>query len=267
MEIAVEDWGLTPYEEAWQRQTACFEALVRAKRERRAGQAGQRAGGGAEPPMPAGRIILCEHPPVYTLGRSGREANLLVSPEHLRRTGATLFRVDRGGDITYHGPGQVVCYPILDLEALGLGLRAYIHCLEEAVIRTCADYGVRGERIEGATGVWVTRPNGGPASRQSEATSGSGQTVASPDAVPQLGQGRAVPRKVCAIGVRASHSVTMHGLALNVSTDLSRFLCIHPCGFTDRGVTSLCVETGRDIPLQEVKQRLATYLQACLQKI
>ena len=245
MEIAVEDWGLTPYEEAWRRQTACFEALVRAKKERRAGQAGQRAGGGAESPMPAGRIILCEHPPVYTLGRSGRETNLLVSPEHLRRTGATLFRVDRGGDITYHGPGQVVCYPILDLEALGLGLRAYIHCLEEAVIRTCADYSVRGERIEGATGVWVTRPNGGPVS----------------------GQGRAVPRKVCAIGVRASHSVTMHGLALNVSTDLSRFLCIHPCGFTDRGVTSLCVETGRDIPLQEVKQRLATYLQACLQKI
>lgn len=218
MKILTDDWGLTPYDEAWQRQTALFDALVLAKSEGR---------------ERVNRIVFCEHPPVYTLGRSGRETNLLVSEEQLQCMGASFRRVDRGGDITYHGPGQVVCYPILDLETLRLGLRSYIHVLEQAVILTCADYGVPCGRMEGATGVWVD---------------------------PLL----PTARKVCAIGVRSSHFITMHGLALNVNTDLSHFLLIHPCGFRDRGVTSLQRELGREIPMEEVKRQLCAHLTSCL---
>lgn len=218
MILQISDWGLVPYHEAWNRQTECFDAIVRAKH----AQEGY-----------TNRIILCEHPHVYTLGRSGKEHNMLLGEEQLRRIGATYYHIDRGGDVTYHGPGQLVCYPILNLEDFSLGLKAYVHLLEEAVIRTCAAYGIIAGRLEKATGVWI-----------------EGDTA------------RAC--KICAIGVRSSHYVTMHGLALNVNTDLRYFSYINPCGFVDKGVTSMQKELGHELLMEEVKQRLCTELQLLL---
>lgn len=211
MKLNITDWNSIPYAEAWTRQTEWFDALVRAKQ---AGEAYEN------------HIILCEHPHVYTLGRSGKEGNMLLSEEQLQRIGATLYHIDRGGDITYHGPGQLVCYPILNLEEFSLGLKAYVHLLEEAVIRVCASYGILAGRLEKATGVWL-----------------DGDTPRA--------------RKICAIGVRSSHYVTMHGLALNVNTDLRYFSYINPCGFVDKGVTSLQQELKREVSMGEVKERLA----------
>ena len=158
---------------------------------------------------------------------------MLLGEEQLRRIGATLYHIDRGGDITFHGPGQLVCYPILNLEDYSLGLRDYIHVLEEAVIRVCASYAIQAGRLEKATGVWLD--------------------AHSPRA-----------RKICAIGVRSSHFVTMHGLALNVNTDLRYFSYINPCGFVDKGVTSLQKELGREIDMEEVKTGLCRELLALL---
>ena len=166
-ELTIEDWGLVPYVDAWERQRRCFDETLEAV---------------ARNVVRPARIVLCEHPHVYTLGRSGKEANMLLDEEQLERIGATYYHIDRGGDITYHGPGQLVCYPILYLEDFHLGLKAYVHVLEEAVIRVCASYGVAAGRVDGATGVWL-----------------EGDTPRA--------------RKVCAIGVRSSHFVTMHGLA------------------------------------------------------
>lgn len=177
----------------------------------------------------AGEVLLVEHTPVYTLGKSGHAENLLVSREALEAAGAGFFHIDRGGDITFHGPGQLVGYPILDLECLGIGLRDYIDALEEAVIRTVDRYGIRGGRIHGASGVWIDAE-------------------------------RRRPRKICAIGVRSSRYVTMHGFALNVTTDLSWFSRINPCGFTDRGVTSIASETGSTPSMEEVKRLVVKFL-------
>lgn len=177
----------------------------------------------------AGEVLLVEHTPVYTLGKSGHAENLLVSRQALEEAGAEFFHIDRGGDITFHGPGQLVGYPILDLECLGIGLRDYIDALEEAVIRTVDHYGIRGGRIHGASGVWI-------------------------DA-----EGRR-PRKICAIGVRSSRYVTMHGFALNVTTDLGWFSRINPCGFTDRGVASIASETGSIPSMEEVKRLVVKFL-------
>lgn len=218
MKTTVVDWNLIPYAEAWQRQTEWFDALVSSKQE------GKRY---------ENHIILCEHPHVYTLGRSGKENNMLLSEAQLEKIGATLYHIDRGGDITYHGPGQLVCYPILNLEDFDLGLKEYVHLLEEAVIRVCSSYGITAGRLEKATGVWL-----------------DGNTVKA--------------RKICAIGVRSSHYVTMHGLALNVNTDLRYFSYIHPCGFIDKGVTSLQQELAREVPMHEVKQRLEVELAGLL---
>ena len=182
----------------------------------------------------AGTILLVEHPPVYTLGKSGHAENLLIGREALEAMGAQFFHIDRGGDITFHGPGQLVCYPILDLERIGIGLREYIEALEEAVIRTVAEYGIAAGRIAGASGVWID-------------------------------PGKARPRKICAIGVRSSRYVTMHGFALNVTTDLEWFSRINPCGFTDRGVTSIAAETGLQPSIQEVKQLIIRELTTALQ--
>ena len=220
MKLNVIDWNIIQYADAWIRQTEWFDALVRAK------QAGEEY---------ENHIILCEHPHVYTLGRSGKEGNMLLSEEQLQKIGATLYHIDRGGDITYHGPGQLVCYPILNLEEFSLGLKEYVHLLEEAVIRVCASYGITAGRLEKATGVWL-----------------EGDTPRA--------------RKICAIGVRSSHFVTMHGLALNVNTDLRYFSYIHPCGFIDKGVTSLQQELKREVPMEEVKQRLCLDLQGLMQR-
>lgn len=214
MELEIIDWNQVPYTEGWNRQTVLFDEIVAAKR----------AGTSY-----VNHIVFCEHPHVYTLGRSGKEANMLLGEEQLQRIGATLYHIDRGGDITYHGPGQQVCYPILNLEEFGLGLKEYVHLLEEAVIGVCASYGIEAGRVDKATGVWLD----GDTSRA---------------------------RKICAIGVRSSHYVTMHGLALNVNTDLRYFSYINPCGFVDKGVTSLQHELGREVSMAEVKERLGKEL-------
>jgi lipoyl(octanoyl) transferase len=218
MKTQTVDWGVTEYSEAWQRQEEMFNTLLEAK------LAGKEY---------VNSIILCEHPHVYTLGRSGKESNMLLSEERLKAIGATLFHIDRGGDITYHGPGQLVCYPIINLEEFSLGLRQYIGVLEQAVINVCGSYGIEAGRLEGATGVWLD--------------------AHSPRA-----------RKICAIGVRSSRFVTMHGLALNVNTDLRYFSYINPCGFIDKGVTSLSRELGVDVPMAEVKRRLDSELRSLL---
>jgi lipoic acid synthetase len=200
------------YREAWQQQQALLEQL---KREKQAGAAA------------AHHLLLVEHPHVYTLGRNGSAANLLAAASGVQ---AELIRVDRGGDITYHGPGQLVAYPIFCLDALGIGIKDYVHRLEEVVMRVVARYGLQGQRMDGATGVWIDA--GTPAAR-----------------------------KICAIGIRCSQSVTMHGFALNVNTDLSYFNLINPCGFADRGVTSIAKETGKEAPLEEVKALVVRHIE------
>ena len=228
MKVSCRDLGTMDYKECWDLQQSLFDASVARKS----------AGSSPVPgignnPDDAGTILLVEHPPVYTLGKSGHAENLLVAREALEAMGARFFHIDRGGDITFHGPGQLVCYPILDLERIGIGLREYIDTLEEAVIRTVAEYGIAAGRIAGASGVWID-----PEGRR--------------------------PRKICAIGVRSSRFITMHGFALNVSTDLEWFTRINPCGFTDRGVTSIASETGLRPSMQEVKRTVVRKLAAAL---
>ena len=212
------DLGRMPYGECWQLQQRLFEQTLRAKAE------------GADA---KGHLLLVEHPAVYTLGKSGKESNLLVTEEYLKSLGAEFYHIDRGGDITFHGPGQLVCYPIIDLARTGMGLKDYVAALEQAVIDTVARYGIAAGRIEGASGVWVDEKS----SR---------------------------PRKICAIGVRSSRYVTMHGFALNVSTDLRWFENINPCGFTDRGVTSIAAETCRCPDMESVKEDIARCLCSAL---
>ena len=216
--VSIKHLGRTEYSEAWEIQKRLFEELLRQKRE----------------DAPEEQYVLfVEHPHVYTLGKSGHESNLLVNEQFLKQIGATYFHTDRGGDVTYHGLGQLVGYPILDLEHIGVSLRDYIWSIEESIIRTVAEYGITADRLEGATGVWLD-PH-------------------SPRA-----------RKICAIGVKASHFVTMHGFALNVTTDLSYFSHVNPCGFTDKGVTSIEKETGLRPTLEEVEERFAAHFSKIL---
>ncbi|MCD8174294.1 MAG: lipoyl(octanoyl) transferase LipB [Alistipes sp.] len=229
MAVRVEyrDLGVVEYVQCWEYQARIFDSLVRLKAPVKKAcipGEGNRGAGDNETAGAGPVLILCEHPHVYTLGRSGRQENLLMDEGFLRSVGARLVRIDRGGDITYHGPGQLVCYPILDIGALGLGLKEYIHLLEETIIRTVGRYGIEAGRSEGATGVWLE-----------------------PEGCKGL-------RKIAAIGVRSSKFVVMHGFALNVSTDMRYFGHINPCGFTDRGVTSLKEELGRDVRMDEVKE-------------
>lgn len=202
------------YGECWQLQRTLFDGMLQSK---------------ADAEADAGILLLVEHPAVYTLGKSGHSENMLISEEYLKQLGAEFYHIDRGGDITFHGPGQIVGYPILDLEKVGIGLRTYIEALEEAVIRTIAHWGIKGSRIDGASGVWIVEENR-PA------------------------------RKICAIGVRSSRFITMHGFALNVSTDLRWFQNINPCGFSDKGVTSIERETADSVSLDEVKKLLTNNL-------
>ena len=228
MNVYCRDLGQMDYKACWDLQQTLFDALTAGKTNRTA--APESATPSSEE---AGTILLVEHPPVYTLGKSGHAENLLVGREALEAMGAQFFHIDRGGDITFHGPGQLVCYPILDLERLGIGLRAYIDALEESVIRTVAEYGIRAERIAGASGVWIVEEG-------------------------------AAPRKICAIGVRSSRYITMHGFALNVTTDLEWFSRINPCGFTDRGATSIERETGAKVPMDDVKRLVVKFLSEIL---
>lgn len=203
-EVPVADWGILPYRDALERQTVLFQHLIDLKREG-TDTAGEE------------RLVLVEHPPVFTLGRHGHAENMLR-----QLPGVELVKIARGGDITFHGPGQLVAYPVIDLQRHHLGVKDYVHLLEETVIRTIAEYGIKGERVEGATGVWIDKDT-------------------------------SCERKICAIGVKCSRFVTMHGLALNVNTNLEYFHAINPCGFTDKGVTSLRQELAREVPVPEVK--------------
>jgi lipoyl(octanoyl) transferase len=220
-EVLCKDLGRMGYSECWDLQRSLFERMLSAKRgDEAARQLVERN---------AGWILLVEHNPVYTLGKSGKSENMLVSEEYLRSIGAEFIHIDRGGDITYHGPGQIVGYPILDLEPLGIGLRDYIDSLEQAIIDVCAEWGVVTGRIEGASGVWI---DGG---------------------TPRA-------RKICAIGVKSSRYVTMHGFGFNVATDLKYFSHINPCGFVDRGATSLERELGHAVDMELVKEQVINAL-------
>ena len=204
------------YKETWDYQEEIFGKLIESKKEEK-----DDISSGNN--LISGTLIFVEHPHVYTLGKSGSENNLLIDSIQLKAKEAKFYRIDRGGDITYHGPGQIVGYPIFDLEVLKIGLKEYIFRLEEAIIRTIGEFGVNGSRLKGGTGVWID---------------------------PEI-KGKA--RKICAIGVRASKFVTMHGFALNVNTDLTYFNYINPCGFTDKGVTSLEKELGLMQDMSTVK--------------
>lgn len=189
----------------------------------------------------AGTLFTVEHPAVYTLGKNGLAANLLVGEERLKAEGAEFYRTDRGGDITFHGEGQIVGYPVLDLEVTGTSLRDYVDTLEQAVIDTLLQYGIVSGRSEGASGVWLWEG------------CTAGQTAPRNQKMSRL-------RKICAIGVRASRYITMHGFALNVATDLRRFAMINPCGFTDRGVTSMQQELGTTPDIDEVRLAVVSHL-------
>lgn len=180
-------------------------------------------------------IFIVEHDPVITLGRHAHKENILIDKKTLADRGVDLFEIERGGDVTYHGPGQLVAYPVIDLEHFGLGVRDYVDILEESVIRLLRDYGIRGERMHGASGVWID-----PESPK--------------------------PRKICALGVKISRYITMHGLALNVNTDLDGFTMINPCGFIDRGVTSMSRELQRTLPMEDVGEQLSAHLCDILQR-
>jgi lipoyl(octanoyl) transferase len=215
--VKYEDIGLKDYKETWVYQEKIFQNLIDNKKRSDAIKTGI-----VEPAH--GTLIFVEHPHVYTLGKSGSEKNLLLNYIQLQTKEAAFYRIDRGGDITYHGPGQIVGYPIFDLEVLKISLKEYIQLLEEAIIKTLTGFGLTGSRLDGATGVWLD-----------------------PDI-----QGKT--RKICAIGVRASRYVTMHGFAFNVNTDLDYFNYINPCGFTDKGVTSLEKELGGLQDFEAVKK-------------
>ena len=219
--------GRMPYKECWDYQQELFNDML------------AKQGDGSDF---AGTIIFVEHPAVYTLGKSGKMSNMLIDEARLKALGAEFYHIDRGGDITFHGEGQVVCYPILDLERLGIGLRRYIEILEQCIIETVAEYGIEGRRLEGATGVWLC----------DEAELPTGEKV------------QRNWRKICAIGVKASRFVTMHGLALNAATDLKWFTMINPCGFVDKGVTSITKECGREVSFEEASKVLCEKLLANL---
>ncbi|HPA86204.1 MAG TPA: lipoyl(octanoyl) transferase LipB [Bacteroidales bacterium] len=224
--VLYQDIGVRDYEETWKLQQTVFNQLLDVKnRSRDAGRPVEESS--------AGRLIFVEHPHVYTLGKSGSENNLLINSIQLRAKEAKFIKTDRGGDITYHGPGQIVGYPIFDLEKMGIGLKDYIYLIEEAVVVTLAGYGLTASRLKGATGVWLD-----------------------PDK-PRLA------RKICAIGVRASRYVTMHGFAFNINTDLTYFNYINPCGFTDRGVTSIEKELSEKQDFENAKAILRNNLGKC----
>lgn len=223
--------GHQAYEPVWRQQEALLKAAVDLKIARR--KAGLEGTDRSEEPaldLPENHLFFVEHPHVLTLGKSGHEEHVVASPERLAELGVSYYPINRGGDITYHGPGQLVGYPILDLEQFFTDIGKYMRFLEEAIIRTCADYGVTAERIEGLTGVWVDADKG-------------------------LGA-----RKIAALGVKCSRWVTMHGFAFNLNTDLDFFDLIVPCGIGDRGVTSLAREYGEAIDEAEAQDRVLGHL-------
>jgi lipoyl(octanoyl) transferase len=214
--VILKDLGLKQYDETWTYQEMLFKKTVAIKISNRKNN--------TTLPTP-NYFLFVEHPHVYTLGKNGDLSNLLLNEEQLEAKGAKFYKINRGGDITYHGPGQIVGYPILDLENFFTDIHKYLRFLEEVIIKTLAEYGLKSERSEGETGVW-------------------------------LDVGTPFARKICALGVRASRWVTMHGFALNVNTNLGYFDNIIPCGIKGKAVTSLELELGKKIPLDEVKEKI-----------
>ena len=224
--IIYKDLGLTGFKEAWDYQKDLFNQILKIKKNN------------MELPVCDQRVnydylLFCEHPHVYTLGKSGSESNLLINPKLLKEKGAEFYKIDRGGDITYHGPGQIVGYPVIDLENYGIGLKNYIHNVEEVIIQTLKKYAIKAGRLRGAAGVWIDPEDNKKA------------------------------RKICAIGVKSSRFVTMHGFAFNVNTNLDYYNYINPCGFIDKGVTSLRKELNREVEIPEVKE----YLKKSFEKV
>jgi lipoyl(octanoyl) transferase len=211
--VAYINKGMVDYKEGWDYQEELFKKAIALKIDNRDGKTTE---------IPLNHLIFCEHPHVYTLGKSGAESNLLINEDMLRAKNATFYKINRGGDITYHGPGQLVMYPIFDLDQFFTDIHKYMRFLEEAVILTLAEFGIKAGRMEGMTGVW-------------------------------LDAGTPKERKICAMGVKSSRWVTMHGIALNVNTDLTYFNHIVPCGIIDKAVTSMEKELGQPVDLAKVQ--------------
>ena len=220
VKVVFQDLGHIDYKQAWDYQEKLFDQIIAIKRQNRREETNLET---------QSYLLFCEHPHVYTLGKSGDEKNLLVNEEYLKSRGATFHKINRGGDITYHGPGQIVGYPILDLENFFTDIHKYLRFLEEAVILTLADYDIESGRSDGETGVW-------------------------------LESGTENARKICALGVRSSRWVTMHGFAFNVNPDLDYFGNIIPCGIVDKSVTSMEQELGKKVDIQEVRDKLKVHL-------
>ncbi len=218
-DVYFHDLGIKDYKEVWDYQEELFNGIIKTK-------TGNRSLPDDKQKLTPNYLLFVEHPHVYTLGKSGSDNNLLINMIELKAKNATYYNIDRGGDITYHGPGQIVGYPVLDLENFSLGLHKYVHNLEESIIRTLKDYNITASRLDGATGVWLESNNPHKA------------------------------RKICAIGIRTSRWVSMHGFAFNVNTQLEYFDFINPCGFTDKKATSLQKELGKEIDIEEVKTKL-----------
>lgn len=214
--VHFQDLGLIDYQEAWDYQEKLFAKTIALKIERRNGTTEEET---------QHQLLFCEHPHVYTLGKSGSEDNLLLDENGLSEHDARFYKINRGGDITYHGPGQLVAYPIFDLDHFFTDIHKYMRFLEEAVIKTLAIYGIKGDRSQGFTGVWID-----------------------PD--------KPTARKICAMGVKSSRWVTMHGIGFNVNSNLSYFSHIVPCGIDDKAVTSMQQELGREVDMNEVKAHL-----------
>ena len=227
--VIFQDWGLIDYKQAWDKQEALFAETVALKtliRNRKITSEGDEYD--EDEPTP-NYLVFCEHPHVYTLGKSGKPEHLLLDEQGLKEKNATYYAINRGGDITYHGPGQIVSYPILDLDNFFTDIHLYLRTLEEAVILTMAQYGLKGDRYPGYTGVWLD-----------------------PD--------KENARKICALGVRCSRWVTMHGLAFNVNADLDYFNNIVPCGIDDKAVTSMKQELGKELDIEDVKKNLKHHI-------
>ena len=223
MTIKFTDLGLRQYQDAWDIQQGIFDAIVDKKLSNRKLPEEEQEETQSE-------FLFVEHPHVYTLGKSGDVNNMLLGEDVLKEKGATFVKVNRGGDITYHGPGQVVGYPILDLDNFFTDIHLYLRKLEDVVINTIAEYGIKGERSEGETGVWID-------------------------------PGKPTARKICALGVRTSRWVTMHGFALNVNSDLAYFDYIVPCGIRGKAVASMHSELGRELNMEEVKEKLKKHFE------
>ena len=226
--LQFEDLGSMRYKPCWDYQEEIFKTIIRRKIDRRDAADENEL---AALPQPISRLLFVEHPHVLTLGKSGDANNVLVNPARLAELGVDYFPINRGGDITYHGPGQLVAYPILDLDQFFTDIHKFLRTLEEAIIRTCSEFEIEAGRIDGLTGVWVDV------------------------------ESKSDARKICAFGVKSSRWVTMHGLALNIDSDLNFFDLIVPCGISDRGVTSISKEVGRNVRLEEVKPILKKHLQ------